>query len=209
MRLTFAALLAAFSLPTGNVFAQTIAGDYRGGGTTFSFANAGGYRFRLSIDVNVTSLGAFDLGGDGFQSVKNVGIFRANDFSAVVTTSLAQGTSATYVAGTVNGSRFNSVSAMLLANVDYYALVDNNVNDLYVYGTGAVVFSPDITWLGYTDGTTNSIFSQPIFRGGFPGNLGPNFIYSPTTTVPEPGTIAFVIPGLLALGLAARRRAAS
>ena len=205
LHLAGAALLAV-TLARSDVQAQTVASDYKGGGSVTNFDRATGWNFTLNQNVTVTGLGLFDLGGNGFASSHDVGIFRSGDQSAVVTTSLAQGLSGTYVAGTVDGSRFNTVNATLLSGVEYYILGNNFSVDNYVFGSGAVSFASTVNWIGFTDGTTNSITSAPKFNGGVPGDLGPNFIFTTATVTPEPASFALIAAGLMIVGVAARRR---
>lgn len=78
-------------------------------------------------------------------------------------------------------------------------LSDKFAIDRYAYGQGSVVYSPQINWLGFTDGAANDIFSSPTFNTGLPGDLGPNFRY----LVPAPS--GAMIVGLSCV-LVARRR---
>ena len=55
-----------------------------------------------------------------------------------------------------------------------------------------------MTWDGFADGATNSIFSTATLLGGLPGNTGPNFRFD--TSIPEPTTLALRALGLVGLG---------
>ena len=158
--------------------AATIATDYVGGGTLTTFARATGYFFTPSVNLTVTELGYYDYGSDGFVDFHEVGIFLA-DGTLVVGNVLPSGTTAPFVAGTVDGTRFHSVTpVLLLANTQYYIIADNNSTDQFGFGNGAVIYAPEITWNGYGDSSTNSIFgSVTCFTTGASGDLGPNFIY--------------------------------
>jgi hypothetical protein len=187
-----------------SVLAGTIGGDYVGGGTLQNFDRATGYFFTPTVNVVVTSLGYYDYSDLGLADRHEVGIFLA-DGTAVVNTFISAGTSSTFVAGTVAGTRFESVTpTQLIAGTQYYIIADNNTTDYYGYGTGSVVFAPQITWNGYGDSSTNSIYGSVANLGGVSGDLGPNLMYD-EQGVPEPSTFALAIVGM-GLVLAFRRR---
>jgi FlaG/FlaF family flagellin (archaellin) len=186
------------------VQAGTIAADYLGGGTESNYPWATGYFFTPNVNLSVTDLGYYDHGTLGLTDSHEVGIFLASG-TLVVNASIPSGTSAPFVAGTVGGTRFQSVTATpLSAGTEYYIVADNNSNDTYAYGTGAVSFASQITWNGYGDSSTNTIYGSVVNSGGARGNLGPNFRFD-EAGVPEPATLALVISGL-GLVLALRRR---
>lgn len=183
--------VAFFAVTCQAAFAQTTAGTYAGGGVETTFSLATGWRFTMSTDATVTSLGLLDLGNPGFASDHMVGLFAVSQPTvALATVSLSSGTSG-YA---LDGSRWADLSSTvtLTSGVEYYLLADNFSVDMYAYGTG-VSYAADVNWLGYTDGSSNSIFSNPTHYTGLPGDLGPNFRYE---AVPEPAT-------LIALGLGA------
>lgn len=188
--------------------AATMAGDYLGVGFSGLFSRATGYEFTMNSTVTVTALGVFDFGADGLSDRHQVGIFRKSDNSPVVNTFIGAGTASALVAGTVDGSRFEDAFAVLNAGESYYILADNFSSDRFVFGTGAVVYNPAVTWGGFVDASTNSIFSTPtFFGGGQPGNLGPNFLFVEGTTVPVPASVFLVLLGVAGVGLTRRRGA--
>jgi hypothetical protein len=197
------ALLLASAL---SVAAATVGGDYLGGGTVGTFSSATGFQFTVgSSDITVTGLGLFDYGSDGFADGHTAALFAvSNPTVALASVSLGSGTSGTFVAGTVDGSRFESIPALTLtAGTSYYMLADNFSVDQFVYGT--VAYDLAITWNGYVDGSANSVFSTPSFNGGLPGNLGPNLLFTVGST-PLPAAFPLFASGLGALGLIGWRR---
>jgi hypothetical protein len=198
------ACAAAFALGIASFTAARaeVAADYLGGGTENNFPNATGYFFTPTVNVTVSELGYYDHDGAGLAESHDVGIFLASDASTVVTTTIPTGVT-NYVAGTVDGTDFEPVSpTVLTGGTEYYIEADNNDIDTFAFGTGAVVYAPEITWDGFGDSASNSIFDTVINNGGLPGNLGPNFIYS----VPEPASASLL--SVAGLSLLARRRRA-
>jgi len=197
-------LLFVTLLCTPGAFGATIASDYVGGGTTFNFADATGWFFTPSGSISVTALGYYDLGTPGLADLHDVGIFLANG-TLVVSVTIPSGTAATFVPGTVGGTRFVSITPVLLTGgVQYYIDADNNVTDQYAFGTGAVTYAVGITWNGFGDSNSNSIFDTVSNDGGVPGNLGPNFQFD--AAVPEPGSVVPMLFAIAALGLRRLRR---
>jgi hypothetical protein len=198
-------LALTLALPTVASATTVMAADYLGGGTLFNFSRATGYGFTLSSDATVTSLGVYDIGGDGLTDRHEVGIFRRSDGAAIVTAFIGAGASSALVAGTVDGTRVEAVSALLMAGEEYYILANNFGTDQYVFGTGAVNYAAGVNWLGFVDSASNSIFDAAMFLGGLPGNLGPNFAFA-TAAVPVPATTLLVLLGLAGLAAAPRRQ---
>ena len=166
--------------------ADLIAATYAGGGILNNFENATGYFFTPNQNLSVTQLGYFDVGLRRTSHSHNVGIFLASDAAAVATAVVASGT----VDPLISGSRFASITpVMLSAGTQYYIEADNNTIDQFVFGYGAVIYNPAITWNGFGDSDSNSIFGTVTNLGGAPGNLGPNFAFASAVPTPEPSTL--------------------
>jgi hypothetical protein len=185
--IVFLALVLAFTFPA---FGGTIAADYLGGGSNSNFVRATGWFFTPSFNISVTSLGYYDLGALGLTDQHDVGIFLANG-TLVASSLIPSGTAATFVPGTVNGTRFVLITpTLLLGGTQYYIEADNNTTDQFAFGIGDVTFAAGITWNGFGDSNSNSIFGTVTNSGGLPGNLGPNFQFA---AVPEPSCLILTL----------------
>jgi hypothetical protein len=183
-KLGLASLIFA-ALPAAALFADSTAGFYGGGGNLNNFPNATGYFFTPNVNLTVTALGIYDAGAPGFTDSHDVGIFLANG-TPVTNTTLAAG----LPGFAADGSRFLSVAPVgLTGGTQYYIEGNNWTTDQFAFGTGAVTYAPEITWNGFGDSNSNSIFGSVTNLGGQPGNLGPNFQF---TTAPEPGSLVLL-----------------
>ncbi|MEQ8771007.1 MAG: hypothetical protein RIB60_10925 [Phycisphaerales bacterium] len=189
-------LIAASLLTPGVALAEITASTYLGGGVEQGFVGATGWYFTPSTDVVVTRLGLLDLGDPGFIDAHQIGVFRAADDAALVTTSIASGLTGELI----DGSRFVDIPELALTGGErYYIVADNWFNDTYAFGDASVEFAPEIAWNGYASSPVNDIFNGIENIGGQEGNLGPNFRFR---LVPAPAS-AGVLAGA---GLAWSRR---
>jgi hypothetical protein len=189
--LKFSVIIGAALVLVSSARATNIAGDYTGGGTVNTFTDATGYWFTPNVTIDVIDLGYYSHTGAGLASSHNVGIFTAGG-TELVSALIPLGTAATFVAGTVGGTWTEAVAGTILtAGTQYYILADNNVNDSFVFGSGAVVYNSAITWNSFGDAPGTTITSGiPSMPGGLPGNLGPNFQFN---AIPEPGTAGLML----------------
>lgn len=157
-------------------------------------------------DITVTSLGAYDAGGDGFVSAGGipVGIFRESDDVLLTSTNVLSSDplSSFY--------RYAAITPLTLLAGQQYRVVAVSLNDLYNIGLGYII-DPAVTYDGYGYTSSTTLVSANTFTGtervwmanfqfdtGVPGE------------VPEPMSLA--IWSLLgctaaAVGVRARRRA--
>jgi hypothetical protein len=196
-------MLGTALLLISSSWGASIAGDYVGGGSSNTFADATGYYFTPNVSIDVVDLGYYSPTGAGLNSLHDVGIFSTGG-TELVSAVIPAGSAGTFVAGTVGGTWTEAVASTILsAGTQYYILADNNVNDSYVFGSGAVIYNSAIAWNGFAQAATNSITSVSVNDGGLPGNLGPNFLFT-TSAVPEPGTAGLMLSAA-ALLLGGRR----
>ena len=205
-----AAAIAAGAFVSLPAQAATIVGDYLGGGSNSNFSRATGYHFTVGADdLNVTALGVYDLGSNGFADSHDVAIFDSSAPGvALASTTLASGLSGTFEAGTVDGTRFNAIATItLFANTSYYILANNFRTDQFAFGNGNVQYNSAITWNGFVDAASNDVNSNPNFLGGLPGNLGPNFKFT-LAAIPIPASMLLLFTGIAGLFGIRRIRAA-
>lgn len=115
-----------------------------------------------TTDIEVTALGAYDAGGDGFTTSGGipVGIFRESDDSLLVST-FVQSTSSL-----IGHYRFASISPIILSANTSYRAVAVNRDDLYNIQTATPNFvDPRITWNSYGYCRTTALTSCDDFTG--------------------------------------------
>jgi hypothetical protein len=150
-----------------------------------------------SGNITVSSLGALDVGLDGFVTARGiqVGLYRESD-QALLASTVVLSTDA------LSGNyRFSNIADIqLLANTAYRVVAANN-DDSYniLTGTPSVVDSR-ISWDGYGYCQSNTITFCNNFSGTERTWLA-NFQLDngATGSVPEPSSLALIALGLLAL----------
>ena len=171
-----------------------------------------GYKFSTDKAITVTSLGAYDQGGDGFAVDHTIGIWNAQD---PITLSFPQATATLSAgsSGTLNGHfRYDTeFSALNLGPGTYIVAASNfGIEDAYAgINLTNLVPGPHITYLSdeFASGSSFDIHAPTTYgecgtAGGYTGYWGANFTYE----VPEPSTALLTALGLLGL-LGLRRRA--
>ena len=193
--------LSAATVLTGTAAQADLveAASWSGIGDEYHYGKAVGWQFKANDDLLVTHLGVLDMGSAGLTESHSIGIFDSEG-SLVVSTEVGAGLSGDLM---LDSMVYNSVGlATLNKNETYYILADNWTQDAYTFGQDAVQYSSDISWLNFSESTSNSIFDSVLhFDGGEPGNLGPGFMYR---TLPAPGALALL--GLAGIAGTRRRR---
>lgn len=165
-----------------------------------------GYAFTASQDIDVTALGHYDAGRNGFANPAQVGLYTAG--GATLATADVESDDA------LDGYfRFESiVPVRLLAGVTYVmgAYLDDpqaffNAN----YGGISYSVDPLITLIRNRDLplVTSLQFPSREPANRHAGSFGPNFQFSVVAQVPEPTSLALLGAAVIGLGSLRRRKA--
>ncbi len=156
-----------------------------------------------SSPITVTDLGYFYDPNFSWNSTHQVAIFNANGMvvAGVATVTLNNSFYSDYW-------RYTAITPVVLAANTTYLIEGVSGSDVYTWNDPGFVVNPLITYLG-----NNWVANNGINFNGFglindvtDGYWGPNFIINGTTTTPEPGSIALLGSGLLALFGTLRRK---
>lgn len=190
---------AIVSFTPGTLFSS--ATDNQTVGWSFSVAAGSG--------VTVNALGWWDHNQDGLGGAHEVGIWNTAG-SLLGSATVAAGT----VAPLTGSFRYADVTPFALTGGETYIIggFDSQADsDSYITGVGGLTMGSQISFLQAARSGTDTGFVVPTtFANNSGGRFGPNFQFTatPVTPVPEPGTYAMMALGLMAVGVAARRRAA-
>jgi hypothetical protein len=199
------ALLALVSLPA---HAQTQALDFasQSGGITSNSSATFGWSFNLSTTINVTQLGVFDAGNNGFANSHQVGLWNSSQV-LLASTTLASGLSGTPVssASGTGSFRYAAVTNVVLTPGTYYLGAGYLANDVDSVFTGLPTLASGLTFDAAR--LTLSSFTFPSTSTAANGYFGPNFRFTAVSTAaPEPGSLALLLPIMGTAGMVIRKR---
>jgi len=167
--------------------------------TTPSRDESLGYRFTANAPVEVTSLGYFDVNGDGLLSNHQVGLWTATGVLLAQATVLPS-------SPTVNGFlyAFLPTSVTLAAGSDYY-IAGTTTGDTWIFDASSFAIDPAFTYVAshFAPGSPSALTfpsQSTMAREYFNVNLQANI-------VPEPNAATLAASGVVTLmGMYARRR---
>lgn len=157
-----------------------------------------GWAFKASTSQTLIGLGAYDLGGDGFLTDHQVGLW---DTNGTLLASVIVGSSDPLI----NGFRFASITPYTLSAGSTYIVGAANLGTGDGYSLyGEVATAPGITYLSsrYIDGSGLQL--PTAYAGVNPGYFGGNILLG--SAVPEPAVWAMMIIGFGAVGSMVRAR---
>ena len=165
-----------------------------------------GWQFSITAPIQVTSLGFWDYGGDGFSSAVDVGIWdNAPTPNLLASISVSSTDALTNVLADGSGFRFKGLGYSLWLQPGTYTVggTNHNTESYLSYPASNVTYDPAVTWISGMYAYSEPLTFPVNQGGGTPaGWFGANFGIG----TPEPGTIGLLLLGSGLLALLGRRR---
>ena len=159
-----------------------------------------GWRFSVSTSVTISSLGFYDLGGDGLNVPYHIGIYDSNTRDLKVSALVADGIAAPLS----DGFRYStSLSGSAVLPMGDYVIAARGASDYptddlarFQVPVSGVLMAPEVTCgAGVYLVSPGLAFPTTVYYGSGWGIFGANFQYA--SAVPEPGSAVLLVLGLL------------
>jgi hypothetical protein len=197
--------LLAVSLPAP-AQADTIAFQFSAPPTVFTPAvtQTRGLEFSTATPINITALGLWDEGGDGFSNSHKIGLWSMAS-TLLVSINMAAGTSASFYGG--DEFRFVTLPNQYLLSAGTYRIgayyvvgdADEIARDTPISAPGLAYAGPRLS--------TNGLFSDPTAASlAAGGSFSANFTFNPVG-VPVPNSASLALIPLALLFIRRLRRA--
>lgn len=194
-----ALMLPAHATAQGTPGVQDFSGATTSLGTGIGFPYTTGWTFTPNAAVSVTDLGLYDIAGDGLLASHQIGLW--NGAGLLVTS----GTVASEMFAPVqNGWRYVDVTDVLLNVGETYTLGATYAfdTDPFPYNPTSLTIDPRISFGQGVASDLSTGFTRPTLTRPY-AILGPNLLLAPA--IPEPGTWALMMAGLMIAGVTLRR----
>jgi hypothetical protein len=156
-----------------------------------------GWQFSICNTIQVTSLGYYDLGGDGLVASHEIGLW--TDTAVLLTSATVD----PFDPLDPDSFRYTSITLITLAAGTYLIGAHrNDGDDAIVFSVNGFMTAPGITFEGlrFEFGDSLMFPTGPANSSANPGIFGPNFKLDSAAAIPEPGTLTLLVVGMTALG---------
>lgn len=209
------ALLGAGAISAqAGIIDSTAVTDFTGGTATTNLtgnnSNTIGWSFQVSQTINVTSLGLFDYGADGFDLAHTVGLYQqTSSNSGTLLGSVVIDSNDVLIAST----RYEQLSSpiTLTAGVTYVisAYMPSKNTDMFINSPTSVTLDPIITYIGgrFVNSGSNTSMTYPGSENtSVTGRFGPNFTFTAGEDAAVPEVASISILAMAGIILLARRK---
>jgi hypothetical protein len=165
-----------------------------------------GFWFRTNQQVVITHFGYFDEGCDGLETPHDVGVFDGSGALLAMTTINAG------EAHPLDGHfRYRSIAPLELRPNTWYVIVATTggpadqwgygrSNDIHGLSVSPLISVPPLA--GVFVYQSDDTLAFPTQQFGYQLYAGPNMLLAEAVTVPEPGSVALILAGAIAIALA-------